>query len=233
MPIRSFVLFVAACLLFPLPVAAQEACNPAWVDLLKPGLEGWQKLGEGKWNLDADGVVTGYRDEDFNRLKSLAPFDYQMVRGWVLAQGWLYTAREYEEFDLSLEYWVRAPGNSGISIRDQTRAACGIKIPPDFSCTPSKTGYEIQINSDWPDKWVSGSIYTLANAKDGVQKRLDWNRMEIESRRDAIRVKINGQLVAEHPGVAERPRKGPIVLQLHDLTSYSRFRNIRVREICR
>ena len=233
MRIRNFVVALAACSFLAFPVAAQEACNPAWVDLLKPGLEGWQKLGEGKWDLGSDGVVTGYRDEDFNRLKALAPFDYLMVRGWVLSQGWLYTVKEYDEFDLSLEYWVRSPGNSGISIRDQTRAACGIKIPPDFSCTPSKTGYEIQINSDWPDQWVSGSIYTLANAKQGVQKRLEWNRMEIESRKDAIRVKINGELVAEHPGAAGRPLTGPIGLQLHDLTSYSRFRNIRVKEICR
>ena len=233
MRIRHFVLSLAVYSLFAISGNAQGACNSAWVNLLQPGLEGWQQLGEGKWTLDSDGVVTGYRDEDFNRLKALAPFDYQMVRGWVLSQGWLYTVKEYGEFDLSLEYWVRSPGNSGISIRDQTRAACGIKIPPDFSCTPSKTGYEIQINSDWPDKWVSGSIYTLANAKEGVQKRLAWNRMEIESRKDAIRVKINGEFVAEHPGVADRPLKGPVGLQLHDLTSYSRFRNIQIKEICR
>ncbi|MDZ7640159.1 MAG: DUF1080 domain-containing protein [Bryobacterales bacterium] len=232
MRIAFFARSLAACALLALPIAAQQACDPEWVDLLKPGLEKWEVLGEGKWAIGPDGAVTGYRDEDFNRLRQLAPFDYTMVRGWVLAQGWLYTTRDYENYDLSLEYWVRAPGNSGISIRDQTRAACGIKIPPDFSCTPSKTGYEIQINSDWPDKWVSGSIYTLANAKEGAQKRLEWNRMEIESRKDAIRVKINGELVAEHPGDPKRPLKGPIGLQLHDLTSYSRFRNIKVKEIC-
>jgi hypothetical protein len=40
-------------------------------------------------------------------------------------------------------------------------------------------------------------------------------------------------LVAEHPGVEGRPLKGPIGLQLHDLTSYTRFRNVRVKEVCR
>jgi hypothetical protein len=209
------------------------ACNPEWVPLLKANLEGWEKLGEGKWELGADGILTGYRDEDLSRLRQLAPFDFTMVRGWVTAQSWLYTLREYEEFDLSLEYWLRSPGNSGISIRDPKRAACGTKIPPDFSCTPSKNAYEIQINSDWPDKWISGSIYGVLNAREGAQKRLDWNLMEIESRKDAIRVKINGQLVAEHPGVEGRPLKGPIGLQLHDLTSYTRFRNVRVKELCR
>lgn len=221
-----------ACALTLPALAQQSVCQPDWVDLLKPELAGWEKLGEGKWEIDTDGVLTGYRDEDFTRLRQLSPFDYTMVRGWVTAQSWLYTLKEYGEFDLSLEYWVRSPGNSGVSIRDQKRAACGIKIPPDFSCTPSKNAYEIQINSDWPDHWTSGSIYGLVEGKTGAQKRLEWNRMEIESRKGAIRVKINGELVAEHPGVDGRSLTGPIGLQLHDLTSFTRFRNIRIKELC-
>ncbi len=212
--------------------AQQAACVADWTQLLKPNLPGWQALGEGKWELDNQGILNGYREEDFARLRALQPFDYTMVRGWITAQSWLYTEREYDQFDLSLEYWVRSPGNSGISIRDPQRAECGIKVPPDFNCTPSKTAYEIQINSNWPDKWATGSIYGLVPASAEPQKRLDWNHLQIESRKDRISVKVNGQLVAEHPGDPRRPATGPIGLQLHDLTSFVRFRNIRVREIC-
>jgi hypothetical protein len=211
---------------------AVPACISDWVDLLKPGLPDWEILGEGKWNLDDDYILTGYREEDLGRLRQLTPFDFTMVRGWVTAQSWLYTKREYGQFDLSLEYWVRSPGNGGVSIRDKERAACGIRIPPDFSCTPSKTGYEIQINSEWPDKWATGSIYGLVPAYTEPQRRLDWNSMEIQSRNDRISVRVNGEPVAEHPGDPRRPKAGPIGLQLHDLTSFVRFRNVRIREIC-
>jgi hypothetical protein len=228
-------IFLIALLLgasFSPAYAQQRGCIADWVDLLKPNLPGWRALGEGKWSLDEQRILNGYREEDFSRLRALQPFDFTMVRGWVTAQSWLYTEKEFDQFDLSLEYWVRSPGTSGISIRDPKRAECGIKIPPDFSCTPSKTAYEIQINSEWPDKWATGSIYGLVPASAAPQKRLDWNHIQIESRKDRISVKVNGQLVAEHPGDPRRPATGPIGLQLHDLTSFVRFRNIRIREIC-
>ncbi len=229
---RAFMVMSLLAPIAPVAHAQTKACIADWVDLLKPGLPGWQILGEGKWELDDNQVLTGYRDEDLGRLRQLNPFDFTMVRGWVTAQSWLYTDRDYDQYNLSLEYWVRSPGNSGVSIRDPKRAECGIKIPPDFTCTPSKTAYEIQINSDWPDKWVTGSIYGMTPALKDAQKRLEWNTLEIESRKDRIRVKVNGEVVAEHPGDPRRPLTGPIGLQLHDLTSYVRFRNVRVQEIC-
>ncbi len=58
----------------------------------------------------------------------------------------------------------------------------------------------------------------------------DWNRMEIQSRNNVIRVKLNGKLVTEHPGAPERPKTGPIGLQLHDVRTVIKFRHIRIRE---
>ena len=46
-----------------------------------------------------------------------------------------------------------------------------------------------------------------------------------------IRVRLNGQLVAEHPGDPKRPKTGPIGLQLHDQFNWIKFRNIRIREV--
>jgi hypothetical protein len=55
--------------------------------------------------------------------------------------------------------------------------------------------------------------------------------MDIESRHDMIRVRLNGQPVAESPGDPTRSKTGPIGLQLHDRFTWIMFRNIKIREI--
>ena len=52
--------------------------------------------------------------------------------------------------------------------------------------------------------------------------------LDIESRHDMIRVRLNGQLGAERPGPLENRAIG---LQLHDRFSWMMFRNIRIKEI--
>lgn len=217
---------VLACLaLVPVASAAD------FVDLMRNGLDDWVVLGDGVWRLRSDGVVTAHRkgtQEDlFGDKETISKRQYH---AWHINQSWLYTKKSYGEFDLHLEYWVRDPGNSGVSIRDPSQAAHGISHPPDFSRTPSKLGYEIQINSNWPDKWATGSIYGLAAAKGGLHKPGEWNSLNIESRKDMIRVYVNGELAAEHPGDPQRPLMGPIGLQLHDQSSVVMFRQLWILE---
>jgi hypothetical protein len=54
--------------------------------------------------------------------------------------------------------------------------------------------------------------------------------MDISSRNDKITVRLNGRVVAEHPGDPKRSKTGPIGLQLHDQFSIIQFRNIRINE---
>jgi hypothetical protein len=61
-------------------------------------------------------------------------------------------------------------------------------------------------------------------------KEDDWNALDISSRKDKISVRLNGKVVAEHAGDPQRPKTGPIGLQLHDQFSVVMFRNIRIRE---
>ena len=216
---------LAAALFAPAAPAAD------WVDLMKNGLEDWEILGDGVWKLRSDGVVTAHRKSDHDELFADGePVTKRQFHQWHINQSWLYTKKTYGEFDLHLEYWVRDPGNSGISIRDPSKAEFGIRHPPDFKKTPSKLGYEIQINSNWPDKWATGSIYGLAAAKPGLQREGEWNSLNIESRKDSIKVYINGILAAEHPGDPNRPLMGPIGLQLHDQSSVVMFRQIWLLE---
>lgn len=201
-----------AALLWLCPLAGPAA---DWVDLTNGrDLDGWEVIGDGLWTVMKDGTILGQRTKG------------------ALRQSWLYTKREFEQFDLALEYWTRLGGNSGVSIRDTSRArwACGVHWVADK--TPSHIGYEIQIAMT-PDggKYPSGSIYLFAPAKAGLQRLNDWNLLEIESRHDRIRVRLNGQLAAEHPGDPKRSKRGPIGLQLHDPASLVMFRNIRIREL--
>lgn len=129
---------------------------------------------------------------------------------------------DFAEFDLHVEFRTRANGDSGISIRDSSRAKYGIVSPPGYKRTQSKIGYEIQINNRYPDPHPPGSIYGFADAKPGAMRENDWN---------ALDVRLNRKLVAEHAGDPARPKARPIGLQLHDRFSVLMFRNIRIREL--
>lgn len=210
-----------------LAAMVQPAAGADWRDLLRNGLEDWVVLGEGHWRMRSDGVLTAYFSHDRQEeLQGTGPIPRDRFTWWSRRQSWLYTAGEFEEFDLHLEYWVNTPGNSGISIRDPSRARCGIAERPEYDCTPSKQGYEIQIDSDYTGRWATGSIYGFARAPEGLQRTGEWNRINIESRKDSIKVYVNGALASEHAGDPSRPIKGPIGLQLHDVHSFVMFRNV-------
>ena len=197
-------------------------------------LDGWEIIGDGQWTVLKDGTLVGQRTAYLRKIlapgvqfKTAAEFN-----GWRDQQSWLYTKRgDFAEFDLHVEYFTKTGGNSGVSIRDPSRAKWGVMIPPDYTKTPSKLGYEIQINNKYPDPHPSGSIYGFVDAPKDAQRDDDWNSMDILSRAGKITIKLNGRVVAEHPGDPARPKTGPIGLQLHDQFSIILFRNITIREI--
>lgn len=171
-------------------------------------------MGDGVWKIRSDGVVVGMRDPKNS-----------------LHQAWLYTKEEFGEFDLRLEYWTKWGGNGGVSIRDGSRGRFSVGATHDGDKTPSHIGYEIQIMNLPANagKYPTGSVYLFEPAKDIPQQPLDWNEMEIRSRKDKITVFVNGTKVCEHPGDPNRAKTGPIGLQLHDPASYMQFRNVRIR----
>src|SRR3954447_5427819 len=87
-----------------------SAASAQTVDLFnKKNLDGWEVVGDGVWTVMKDGTLVGQRNPKVN-----AKTDPN--------QSWLYTKKEFGEFDLHLEWWTRLGGNSGVSLRDQTRA---------------------------------------------------------------------------------------------------------------
>ena len=195
----------------------QAPAQESWLDLFNgKDLSGWQVRGLGEWSVLEGGIVVGQCDP-------ARP---------CLPQSWLYTEKEFgSDFDLSLEYWLRLGGNSGVSIGDRLRAKFAIDPKAGFP-TPARSAYEINIdNGPERDYDITGSIYKLAPAKPGAQKRWGWNQLFISVRKDMIRVTLNGRVVAQHPGLPERPKAGPIGLQLHSPEDVVMFRNVRIREI--
>lgn len=200
-------------LLAPLAVSAAPPPS-AWRPLLNgKNLDGWEQIGDGVWSVMSDGTLLGDR-------KPKESHD----------QAWVYTKEEFGEFDLELEYWTRLGGNSGVTLRDHTRAKYAVYPNHDRERTPSHNGYEIQISNGYVnDPYPTGSIYLFAKAKTGFQKSGDWNRLRLESRNDMMRTFLNGEKVCEHPGDPARPKRGPIGLQLHDPNSVVMFKNARIR----
>jgi hypothetical protein len=221
----------------------------AWCTQAQPGtwrplfngknLDGWEVRGNCIWDVVEPGILLGQR----TIAETAAPFDapWPIDKGkyeqWLYHQAWLYSKEEFEEFDLHLEYWLPRGVNSGVSIRDRSRAHTAIREPdskrPDLASfpktTPAHIGYEIQIIDSEREKYQTGSVYTFIEARRGLQKMGQWNEMEIESRHGMIRVRVNGQLAAEYAGEPGRSLTGPIGFQLHDQFSYLMLRNIRIR----
>ncbi len=221
---RKLLVLVMLAAGVTVPLQAQQ-----WRDLFNgKNLDGWRVRGDAVWTVLDNGTLVGQR-KPINPGIFTYPLNRRTFSRWLYTQAWLYTVADFDEYDLHIEWWVPFGGNSGISIRDTSRAAYAIEWPAKVHRTPAHIGYEIQINNNYPDKTPSGSIYKVADAKTGFQKMNEWNSFDIESRRDRIRVKLNGHLVAETPGDPKRPVTGPIGLQLHDRHSVAMFRNIRIR----
>ena len=189
-----------------------------WTDLLAGGdLAQWETVGDGVFHVLSDGTLTGQRDPHLPK----ATHDPD--------QSWLFTKQEFGDFDLHLEYWVRLGGNSGVAIHDKTRARYSHGADADPARTPAHVAYEIQIENH-ADTIHTGSVYKIVDAPLGSQKDFDWNSLDIEVRRDGIRTRLNGVLMAEMKGDPHNVPTGPIGLQLHDRSTLVLFRNIRIRE---
>lgn len=216
-----------------LGLLAAPALPKGFVSLFPHGsLDQWESVGDGLWHVMKDGTLVGERP--ISKTDPVVKWreNVKAYRDWLHTQAWLYTKRnDYAEFDLHLDYWLRHHGNGGVSIRDTSRGQYGILTPADTTRTPAKIGYEIQLNNQYPDQYRSGSIYTFVPAKEGVQIDDEWNTLDIESRTNLIRVRLNSQVVAEHPGDPKRSKTGPIGLQLHDQYSLTMFRNVGIREL--
>ncbi len=165
---------------------------------------------------------------------------WKVEEGLLLCTGqkgpWLRSNEQVEDFNLRLEYKLKAGGNSGVYVRIPKD---GAHRGSDNKGTTVPSGVEVQILDDADERYktlqayqYSGSVYAIAPAKERVSKPAGaWNTLEINCAGPSYRITHNGVVVVDatseqFPDLAARLKKGYLGLQNHSEEVW--FRNIRV-----
>ena len=126
-------------------------------------IEDWRQLGAPVWRFSDAGVAAGPSADS----------------------GYLVSTSSYDNFRLSIEFWIEDDTNSGIFLRCGAITAMS-DINPD-NC------YEVNIWDNHPNQdFRSGSIVALATPAVKVATLGRWNRFDIVANGSTISVSLNG-----------------------------------------
>ena len=138
------------------------------------------------------------------------------------AYGYLATEASFKDFELTLEFFQEADGNSGVFIRSHVEGTRVSGWQAEVAPPGNNTGgiYE---------SYGRGWLVQPELGKDSALRMGEWNTMHIRAVGNRVTTWLNGvemvDLVDEQIGAAE----GHIVLQIHDGGGIKvRWRNLRV-----
>jgi hypothetical protein len=139
--------------------------------------------------------------------------------------GYLSTNKNYQDFELDVEFKQEANGNSGIFIRSGIE---GVKI----------SGWQVEVA---PLNHNSGGIYEsygrnwLIKPKPEDEKWLktgEWNHMKILVKGDEVTTWLNGHQMVYLKDEKIGQGKGFIALQIHDGGGIKvRWKNMKIKEL--
>jgi hypothetical protein len=139
--------------------------------------------------------------------------------------GYLSTNKNYQDFELEVEFKQEANGNSGIFIRSGIE---GVKI----------SGWQVEVA---PLNHNSGGIYEsygrgwIIKPKPEDEKWLktgEWNKMKIRAVGDEVTTWLNGHQMVYLKDEKIGQGKGFIALQIHDGGGIKvRWKNMKVKEL--
>jgi hypothetical protein len=209
--IRTITL-VAVPLLLALGVAQGQQPS-GWVDLLKGGdlKQNWTTTGN--WTLDKDGVA------------KLEPRPGE--KGWTRYDAYLWSKKQYRDFEADFEYKVNKGGNSGFyfhvgDLKDPVAKGIEVQIYASHGRTGKLTDHD-----------SGGIIPGFPPTKNAAKPTDEWNRMQVTVKGRTVTVVLNGEKVNEvsldDAKLKTRPPTGYIGFQDHGLPLW--LRNIRVREL--
>lgn len=168
-------------------------------------LKGWEIYGTEKWYVE-DGELICESGPD---------------KGY----GYLATEKFYKDFELDLEFFLLANGNSGVFIRSTIE---GTKI----------TGWQAEVE---PAGAESGGIYESYGrgwliqpdkSKRDAQKKVEWNKMKIRVVGDKVTTWINGTEMVTITDEKIGKGIGSIALQIHDGGGIKvKWKNLMVEEL--
>jgi len=168
--------------------------------------------------LAQDGWTTLFNGSTLNGWNLVGNANWELVGGAVQADsgsGFLVTPESYGDFELTLQYWVDEPANSGIFIR------CA-----DPQTVNDRNSYEVNIYDTRADQtYRTGGIVHIAAPSSVINSPGQWNTYEIVAQGPRLRVWLNG---AEMVDVEDSQfADGPIALQYG--AGVVKFRNVMIR----
>lgn len=208
----SIFFFLLLLIISNFECVKEQKLEEGWISLFNgKNFKGWEVPNKGNWKVENGEMVVSW--------------DEKKTGG-----AWIVTKEMYEDFILKLKFNINKGGNSGVCVRDPSRA----------TQDPAYSGYEIQIDFNNQQN-PTGSLYNLAKAYSIVDtytpkerptgKEEEWNEFEISATDDHIVVKLNGIKVTDR--FDRRSLKGVIGMQLHDEKSIVRFKDIQIKPISR
>lgn len=156
-------------------------------------IEGWTPRGEATWRIE-DGAITPAEGS---------------------GRGFLVTNEAYDDFRLTMEFWVDETANGGVFFR-----------VPETGEINQGNSFEVNIfdaHADWP----TGSINEFQR-NEAPQTAGKWNTFEITADGNRLIVSLNGETVVDTQG--ERLPSGPIALQYNG-SGTIRYRNIEIQPL--
>lgn len=175
-----------------LPTSA--SAQDGWTTLFDgSSLDGWTVLGNANWTL-GDGAVSA-----------------------TSGSGFLLSEQSYGDFELTLDFWVDEPANSGIFIR------CS-----DPQNVTDRNCYEVNIYDTRADQtYRTGGIVHIAAPSRVINTGGQWNSYVITARGSRLVVVLNGTQVVDTRD--EQFARGPFALQYG--AGIVGFRNVRIRPL--
>ena len=178
-----------------LVLMAVAGCGPT-VLFDGSSLDGWNVLGDANWRLD--------------------PSDGSVIADMGGA-GHLVTPSSYDDFELTLEFWVDEPANSGVYIR--------CSDPTDIT---AQNCYEVNIYDTRPDPtYRTGGVVGVSAPSQVINAGGRWNTYVIRAEGPRLTVVLNGIETVD----AEDSRLSEGVIGLQYSTGTVKFRNVRIREL--
>jgi len=202
--ILSMLLFCAA---LPAQQMRSKLPNEQWVKLFNgQDLSGWVEVGHEKWMVQ-DGTIHG----------EAVTKDY----------GYLKTAKNYKDFELTLRFRCEGDGNSGVFFHT------------DFKPGTADVSQGLQFEIDQVVGHTGGIygdgrqwIVWPAPEFEGVIHRNDWNDYLLKVVANRYIARLNGVIIVDFTDPTPKSFDGSIALQLHSGGKGNmRFKDIYVRDL--
>ena len=164
------------------------------------------------------GWPTLFDRSNLNNFNPIGDANWEIADGAVGADsgsGFLVTKESYADFELTLEFWVDEPANSGIFVR------CA-----DAMSVTDRNSYEVNIYDTRADQtYRTGGIVHIAAPNSVIMTGGKWNSYEIKAEGSRLMVTLNGEEMVDVRDT--QFSDGPIALQYG--LGIVKFRNVRVR----